>query len=364
MALGPRDLSSLVLLTGWDATALEKVKLEDGTTYGTIVSQMNAALAALNAELTTDQWGQLVSYTDQPDVEYRVGVSNGFEEYTEYSRADPQRAATEGHMIPLKPWDRRLGWTWSYLKRARASQITADIRSSIDDARDLWRQKILTRLLKRGDDSGVKNGLGATGLSPGFATTAGSTGVDFVPPSFGGTSFTNTHEHYVGIGGGVFTNAVFEDAHQELAEHGHEPPYEFWIGPSDQLTVEGLTKFVPAANALVRLGITQDVALVGEGYIGTIEGFKIRVVRGIPQYYGIGFKTYGANSPRNPLVIRLEKGVTRPRIIAMPDPQESNGSFPLQHLMLYVEFGVGVADRTAATPRYVNNATWADGTAT
>jgi hypothetical protein len=31
--------------------------------------------------------------------------------------------------------------------------------------------------------------------------------------------------------------------------------------------------------------------------------------------------------------------------------------------MLYLEFGVGVGDRTNGTTRYVNNATWADGTA-
>jgi len=31
--------------------------------------------------------------------------------------------------------------------------------------------------------------------------------------------------------------------------------------------------------------------------------------------------------------------------------------------MLFTEYGVGVADRTAATPRYVNSTTWADGSA-
>jgi len=40
------------------------------------------------------------------------------------------------------------------------------------------------------------------------------------------------------------------------------------------------------------------------------------------------------------------------------------GLTPIQYLMLFMEFGIGVADRTAATPRDVNNTTWADGTAT
>ena len=43
MAIGPRDTQSLVMLTGWDATALQNFKLQDGTTYATIVGQVNAA---------------------------------------------------------------------------------------------------------------------------------------------------------------------------------------------------------------------------------------------------------------------------------------------------------------------------------
>jgi hypothetical protein len=49
----------------------------------------------------------------------------------------------------------------------------------------------------------------------------------------------------------------------------------------------------------------------------------------------------------------------------MPDPVASNGRDPLNSLMLFLEFGVGVGmDRTNGTPRYVNNATWSDGTVT
>jgi hypothetical protein len=353
------------MLTGWDATALKNFQLEDGTTIEAIAAELNVALAALNAELSGGMWADMVSFTDQPDVEYRVGSSNGFEEHTEYGRPDEKRAETEGHMLPLKGYDRALGWTWDYLREARLTQIREDIADAIKDARDIWRQKILTRALKRGDDSGKKNGLGTSGYSPGFATAAGSTNVDFVPPAFEGTSFTSAHEHYVGIGGGVFTNAVFEDAYDELREHGHQPPFDFWIGPSDRLTVEGLSKFTKAADPLVQLGLTQDRANVNMAdYIGVIEQFRVREVRGIPQYYGFGFKSYGPRSQRNPFRIRLKKGKSLPQVMAMQDPRNGSGAHPLQYLMLLLEFGVGIADRTNGTPRYVNNATWADGTPT
>jgi hypothetical protein len=359
------------MLTGWDATELQNFKLQDGTTYAAVVGQLNAALGALAGEFASDWMAGLYSVTDQPDLEYRVGSSNGMGRFTEYGRPDARRAATEGHMLPLLEWDRMLGWTWSYLKEARQAQIDADIADAIKDVRDRRRLSILTRLLQRGDDSGAANGLGASGYSPGFATTAASTSVDFVPPTVGGTAFANTHEHYVGIAGGVFTNAVFSDAKSELREHGHEPPYEFVIGPADETTVRALTDFTPVAENLVIYGSTQDRARLspagdslGTWYIGTIHDFAVRVVAGMPQYYGFGWKSYGRMSQRNPLKLRVGKGAGGLSVVAMTDPRAGNGINPLQNLMLYTEFGVGVADRTNGTTRYVNNATWADGTAT
>ncbi len=371
--LGVRDTSHLVMLTGWDATALKNFDLQNGTNYVEVVGMMNAGLGALNAELTSGLWAQLASWTDEPDVEYRVGSSNGFEVHTEYGRPDAKRAATEGHMLPLIPYDRILGWTWDYLRKARTTQLEADIADAIKDARDIYRQKMLTRLLQRGDDSGALKGLGTSGYSPGFATTAASTSVDFIPPTFGGTAFASTHEHYVGIAGGVFTNAVFSDAKAELREHGHEPPYEFVIGPADETTVRALSDFTPVDSDLVAYGITQDRALlgndadsVGSYYIGTAHDFAVRVVRGIPQYYGFAWKSYGAGSQRNPLKVRVEKGMSTPSVVAMVNPLAGGGSgrHPIQDLMLFVEFGVGVMDRTNGTARYVNSATWADGTVT
>ena len=328
MAIGPRDTSSLVMLTGWDATELKNFQLQDGTTFATVAAQMGSALGAVNAELYNHPlWSQLVSYTDQPDLEYRVGTSNGMEVHSEYGVPDAKRADTEGHMLPFIEYDRGLGWTWDYLRKARMAQIQADIADAVKDVRDKWRVKMLTRVLKRGDDSGAAAGLGSSGYSPGFATAAASTSVDFVPPAYGGNTFTSAHEHYVPIAGGAFTAAVFTDAKAELLEHGYEPPFNFMIGASDESTVRGLTGFTPTASSLVAYGNTQDLAQFGPMYeqgtyaIGTISDFIVTVVPGMPQYYGFGWKSFGANSQRNPLRIRLEKGQSRPMFIAMPDPR-------------------------------------------
>ena len=97
MALGTRDTTSLVTLTGWDAAELRKFALADGTTYDQVVAQINIAMGALNAELYNNPlYGTLASYTDQPDIEYNMGASAGMELHTEYGMPDNQRAITVG----------------------------------------------------------------------------------------------------------------------------------------------------------------------------------------------------------------------------------------------------------------------------
>lgn len=372
--LGPRDTKTSVIMTGWDATELQKLELRDGTTFAQIAGMLGAALGGVSNEIYNDPiWSKLVSYTDSPIVNYAVGNSNGVTEFTEYAVPDPQRAQREGHMLPLRKWDRSLEWTWSYMRDATMEDIVADIRDVVKDWRDKWRVQILTRALQRGDDSGASKGLGSSGYSPGFATTAASTSVDFTPPSFGGTSFASTHEHYVGISGGAFTAAVFTDAYDELEEHGHSGVMEFLIGPSDAATVKALTGFVEPAQLNVNYGALQDLAqgsrvqnMNGSYLLGVINNFNVWVMRGVPQYYGIAWKSYGANSQRNPLRIRVREGYPRRPVLEVhPDPRAGNSAAqPLNYLMSYCEFGVGIADRTNGTPRYVNNTTWADGTPT
>lgn len=373
MAWGPRGTADNVILVGWDASELEKFRLSDNTPFSQVVALANAALGGLEAELFNDPfWGGLVSFTDQPQLEYRVGVSNAMTEATEYGFPDDQRGETTGHMLPLRRWDYALGWSKWFLEDARQEQIDADIAAAIQAVRDRWRIQILTRLLKRGDDSGALLGLGSAGYSPGFATTAAQTNVDFTPPSFGGTSFSSTHEHYVPIAGGAFTAAVFTDAKDELAEHGHVPPFDFLIGPSDRATVMALTGFVGVRSGLIAYGSTADLAAetnrmpaTGVTLLGVMaDDFRVWEVRGMPQYYGVGYKSYGPRSQRNPLAVRVPKGFTAPRIIMEPSSAVGSPTSPLQNMMVKARFGVGVRDRTAATPRYVNNSTWADGTPT
>ena len=365
-----RALADNVILTGIDASLLTDYRLRDGATYQDVVNMADAALGSFNAGLGFDPfWSMLVSYTDQPETRYAIGNSASMVAHTEYGRPDPTRAEMAGHMLPFREWDHMLGWTADYLKRARLADLEADIAMAIEAAQNRWRIALLQRLLKRGDDSGTTNGLSTTGLSPGFATAAANTGVDFIPPSYAGTTFTSAHEHYVPDAGGAFTLAILQDAAAELREHGHEPPYEFLISPADETVVTAINPgFLSVNEALVNAGILaaqvnfSGATVGGKRPIGAISDFRVWVVPGMPDNYGFGFKSYGANNPRNPLRVRVEEGERTPRLRAIRD-SNNPGIAPVQNLMTQIAFGVGVGDRTNGTPRYVGAGAWADGTA-
>lgn len=367
---GYRDLSSLVTLGTQDAAVLAQYQLADGATYERLVSELEVGIRGLNGELSRHPlWASLASFGDLPTVEYAVGSGSYADRFTDYGRPEPEHAELSGHMLPLLPWTAALGWTWSKLKDMSISDGRADIRLAVDRMRNRYRKQLFQRLLTRGDQSGKASGLGTAGYSPGFATAAANTDTDFVPPDFGGVSFTSAHEHYVAAAGG-WTTTILDDIEAELMEHGHMPPYRLLISVADVASVTGLTGFVFPTTAVIQAGSGTSVAIPeidptddGFRFIGSYENTRVYAAPGMPQYYGFAYRSYGTNNPRNPLRVRVEKGFELPTARALRDPNAGAGIDPLQDLMLYMEFGVGVADRTNGTTRYVNNGAWADGTA-
>lgn len=370
MALtGQRDTRDIVVKTGTDAAELRKYQIADGTTFESIVSLMTAGLAGVRNEITTDPvYGSLISVSENPEITYRMGTNGAMEAFSEFAKPLDQRAQTDGHMLPLKAYDRGLGWTWRYLEKAILEDVQADITAALNSIRDRYRVNILTRVLKRTDDSGAANGLGSSGYSPGFATTAASTSVDFTPPDFGGKSFASTHEHYNANAGssGAITTTELKAMREHLREHGHVEPYELLISADDRAVYEALSGFVFAIDSAVQqYASTASLATVrlADGYIGYILGFKVRIMPGMPRYWHFGYKSYGINSPLNPVRIRTPKGFGGALDLRILTDGASPAD-PLRGLTVFTEFGVGVKDRTAGTTYYTNSGTWADGTPT
>jgi hypothetical protein len=366
MTTGINDLKQWGLPSYWDQTYLSKYRLADGTTYDTLVAAIQTGLATQNAQLWTSPLiGGLVSTTQEMTVEYRVGVSNGFEVHTEYGVPDAKRAATTGHMLPLVPYDRRLGWTWDFLRKARRPQIDADIASALADLRDRAQKAVLERLFKS-----TYTAVGSSGRSMPLADggTADSSYVPVARPDRGGT-FAYTHNHIAVLNG--ITQANVDTAVKNLWEHGVDGPYELLASYADVaswVNTTTVTGFVKRADTLVRYGSTVDLANVGADdpeVIGAIETSvgpcRVRLNGRVPTKYWAVYKSYGINDQRNPLRVRYDTTANTGAIIL---PQAGFREFPLEGVGLFLEFGVGVGeDRCAAVICY-NDAggAWADPT--
>jgi hypothetical protein len=351
--LGPNDLKNISLPSAWDNTELSRLRLRDGTTYETLLRDIDDALTIVNGQMQGGFLSNLISMTTEPAVEYRTGVSNGFEDHTEYTKPDPKRAKTTGHMLPIKKIDRALGWTADFLEEARQVQIDADIASMIDDARNAYEKMVLTRLFKIEEETGAAYGLGSGGVSVPFASGAVGT-IPWTPPQNPArmiNPFSSTHTHYLRLDGISQTNIEAAVAH--LWEHGADGPFDLIASLADLAAWQNTTNvtgFKMIADPLIQYGVDNDLALVNAStYQGVIQT-KYGVVRlwangRIPTTFYSVVKTYGANDQRNPLRIRYDELFG----FGVKLRSEFVSSYPLYGAIGVMKLGAGVGiDRSAA----------------
>lgn len=359
--LGWNDLKQFAIPATWDAGEITRFRLVDGTNYDAWLNDVAQGLAMVNGELVGDPLiGGLVSVTDEMMVEYRTGTTTGFQVASEYSRPDPQRGATTGHMLPLIPFDRQMGWTWMMLRKARRAQLDADIAAAMSDVRDLWHRRVLTRFFQSAADT-----VGGTGVSAPFAD-GGTADTNYVPiavPERGGT-FNNTHQHYLFLDG--INQANVETAVAHLWEHGHDPVYEMLVSYADLAAwtnTTNVTGYVPKGSSLIAYGNQVDLALVDPSFQGVIDTelgtLRMRTNGRIPTgYWGI-YRAFGPGDLRNPLRVRVsEYGVGA--VLLAGDHIRNH---PLENAIMFSEFGVGIGeDRTAAVLVRNDPAAYADPT--
>ncbi len=345
--LGLNDLKQYALPAHWDAGKVAQVTLESGETYEQLISDIAAGLSMVNGELLRHPiYSGMISLTTDLTSEYAVGVSNGFEVHTEYGLPDSKRGKTTGHMMDLIAYDRGLGWTWDFLRKARRKQIDADIASAVADVNNLWGQKILTRHFNN-----IYVAVGS-GRSMPYAD-AGTADDTYVPVNFPdrATAFATSHDHFLDLNG--IDQANLLTAVKHLWEHGYNGPFELLVSDADRSSwtdATALTGYVPVADPLIRYGVTQDLASTNaEGVIGVIEtdygACRLRSSARIPTTFWTVYKSWGAMDQRNPLVVRYQ---TQFGIGAVLMAGDHIRQYPLENSIMFAEFGVNVMERIAA----------------
>jgi len=360
--LGRNALLQYALPANWDAGELSKVRLQSGETYEELLTEITNALDDFNGVLLSEQpYAGLVSVTDEMALEYPIGVSNAFQEHTEYSRPDAKRGATTGHMLPLKAYDFQFGWTWDMLRKARRAQIDADIAMGIAEARNIWQKTILTKLFRS-----TRQSVGSSGYDMPFCD-GGTADPSYVPPyrPDRGGIFTSSHTHYLALNG--ITQANVTTAVEHLWEHGHDGPYDMLVSRSDissWTNTTNVTGYIRRPDPLIQYGQDTDVAKVDAEYLGVINTdygvIRVRACGRIPTTYYALYKSYGPMDERNPLKVRRSTQFPLGVILLAGDHIRQ---FPLENAILFFEFGVGCgADRTAAVLCQNTSGSWSDPT--
>ncbi len=358
MTVGIRDLKSVKLPTAWDGNELSRLKLRDGKTFESLVSDLESGLNEFNSRINAGYLGRLVSVTNEPTVEYRSGGGNGFENETENTQPDSQFGDTSGHMLPLLKRDRGMKWTSLSLENMTTAKFDADVSNLLDDAASIYEKNVFTRLFKIEEETGNSFGLGASGVSVPFAD-GGAGSIAFTPaprPDRMINAFSSAHNHYQVLNG--ITQANLETAVGHLWEHGVDGPYELIVSLSDLSSwqsTSNITGFKPLINSLIQYGGANDLALVeNEIYFGAVET-KYGVCRlyasgRIPTKYWAVTKTYGQSDQRNPLRVRYDdfSGGFGVSVVT-----ENVSLYPFAGAIARFRFGVGVgASRVASVAVY------------
>lgn len=338
--IGYSDLKNVIRLpANVDQSYLAKWRLKDGTTFDRVIARIGAALVLFNRGLTTGYWGQYFRTTTDITVEYPTGNSGRLGEVAEYSRPDPIFGASTGHMLPMKDYGGALGWTYLALRRAHAGKIDLDIRALIEKAGDLWEWALLTRLFKSAAET-VGSGK-SVGLADGGVADA-----EYIPPSYEGRTFLNTHTHYgrqTDDANGRLAAVKAMAAH--LLEHGIASPWDLVIPEVDKTDWAGVDGFKkPERGILSTAGVEVRAAVPEETYIGIIEvndgWFRVKPTPRLPTDYAGAFKPLGFGNTTNPLIVRYEDGY--PLGLTLVGQIEE---YPLQDAVALFTFGVGVANR-------------------
>lgn len=349
--IGLADVKHVIRMPGyWDLTEMRKWQLKDGVTFDQMILRMGAALALFNGSLRTGYLSNFMQVSPGLTLEYDSGGdSASLAEISEYDNPDPILAESTGHMIPLKDYGGSLGWTYMGLRRAHRGHLDRDIRRLLERAKNTWEKALLTRLYKSTYDA-----VGSGGRSMPFAD-GGTADANFIPTSWDGKTFANTHTHYFRqTDDAAGRLAAATSMAETLYEHGIMPPYDLQIPAADITDWTGVTGFKkPERSWLQTMGV-EARAKVADDYIGILELDRtwcfIKPLNRLPANYAGLFKPTGFNNPAAPLMIRYEEGF--PMGLTLVGELKN---FPMEQAIAYFTFGAGIANRVAGAAAYFNS---------
>lgn len=358
MLLGPTDLKNVLRIPDtYDLTYMNKWSRVDGSqvNFEQLARTAAAAFTIFNSNLTNGYWSRYVTTTTSVTAIDDNGDDGGtLPEISEYVDNDAVFADETGHMIPMKDYGRLMQWTYWAIRRGDNVGLERQIRLFVNQAQNTWDKALLTRLFKSTYDAV------GTGKSVPFAD-GGTADSNYVPPAYGGATFTSSHTHYLRHADtAAGRDAYLAAAGAHLREHGIMGPYDLVIPEADVSDFAALDG--TNTNHSVFLKPTRDGVLTSNvevrsnfdngTYIGAIENdrdvFLVRPETRLSTDHAGVFKPMGFGSLMNPLLVRYEVGYP----LGLTLVQEAPGTYPLQNARGIFTFGAGIGNRLSGVLGY------------
>jgi hypothetical protein len=344
MAFGLIDTSYIDWPANVDATYLRGLETRSGLQLTELASRIDNGMAQVNTGVDDLLATLLAPPTSSTFAQGGRTSRMIAQKKSQYTLARPQQVERQAIMLPIAEYEIGLGFTEDGLMEISLDNFQAQVDGMVAGFEMLVRAEVLSRLFS---DAEVPVDSNTTMTSPGFAGSGTGSNV-FAGLYPDNTALPGGYTHYYRDTSANFIATV--KAQRDRLRKWHQPPFDFIGSDARVAALMADTAFVSAGSALIRVGVSTNEALVdADVYVGVFDK-DIRVRRSLMDFttdQWALYKSYGALSPRNPLVWRFDDLRGQNAYVRARDQH-----FPLAEAVAMWKFGIGVNDRTAAALGY------------
>ena len=343
---------------GYNSTDDMLLVTVDGVPLADLYDEIIASVNLLNSQRAPLIEALSFPVTD-PFEEIMPIIAEDFEEADEFGQPKGIRLGTPWNMgFDLRYMDLGIRYTFRFLGRATANQIRALNNSALEADQRLVLSTILTRMFDNTTGTATLEASGrVVNVYPFY--NGDSTALPVAPPSWKSNSFTTSHTHYLGSGGGSFVYGDLDDAFEHIYHHGYTQGgaevfalmnrQEAKIARTFRVATGASYDFLPAvqdaaANFLGTLvgSLPSGSRLAGPnvfpGAIGTYGPITIVEEDYIPAGWFAVIASGGKFAERNPIGIREHENAALRGLKLIPQFER----YPLREAFYHHAIGSGV----------------------
>lgn len=333
------------------------IQAADGTDLNAFWNEVQATIRMRNAakERLIDQ---LTFRVTGPLEEVALPSEVDFEEASEYGQPVGIRGGVSRlyRGFDFKFYDLAIRYTWMYLAEADRGQLEQLNNMALEADTKLVFRKVMQALFN------PINGGGLTDKNEPLTVYRFYNGDGEVPPTYAGTSFNGTHNHYLVSGNTAVTSANLKTMADSLGEHGYTLPNGYrlvlWVNKQEAAIIKALRTssgaefdFIPNPSLYGGgVWVPNDGRYVGAptgtvpGEIGTYGPWHVVEHENIPAGYLVGLASGGPLNIGNPIGIREHSNPAYRGLKIIPGQRSD---YPLVDSFYRRGLGTGIRHRGA-----------------